>query len=139
VKKEGWKVNVTGLKKPNFFADRKKSQEEFLHGREKEEDPWSYNKLNKQMLKEFFRKKNVVQPYLTPELSILPLARLDEQSKIDFDLEKLPPDVRKMYNDFVERKVDVPMGQALEVANRVLEPLSPDKFSYQLVKDDFIH
>lgn len=47
--------------------------------------------------------------------------------------------MKAYYQDFVKRKVDVPIGQALEVANKVLEPLDPDTFKYQLLKDDLMH
>lgn len=109
-KREGYKLNVSALKKPNFFADRKKSVEDFKFGKPPPEDPTSYNKQNKLFLKDYFRKKHLVHPYHTAELDILPLEKLEEESKIEFNIEKLDPKIKDYYTDFVARKVDVPIG-----------------------------
>jgi hypothetical protein len=59
----------------------------------------------------------VVQPYSHPELDVLPLAKLEEQSKIEFNENKLDAKVKEYYSEFVAKKVDAPYGQALEIAD----------------------
>lgn len=41
---------------------------------------------------------------------MLPLAKLEEQSKVEFSIEKLEPKLREQYLNFVSRKVEVPTG-----------------------------
>ena len=56
-----------------------------------------YSKKNKGILKDLFRKKHVVQPYAHPEMDKLPLEILEEQSKIEFNEEKLDPKIKPYY------------------------------------------
>lgn len=99
-KESGLKVNVDALKKPNYFAERRKSTE----GPRKTEQVTASQK-NRSILKDIFRKKQVAQPYAHPELDVLPLAKLEEQSRIEFNEKKLDAKIRDYYSEFVARKI----------------------------------
>jgi hypothetical protein len=69
----------------------------------------------------------------------LPLELLEKESKIEFNQNKLDPKVREYYNQFVAKKVDTKVGNAIDVANRVLEPLEKNHFKYDHISGDLIH
>lgn len=46
----------------------------------------------------------------------MPLAKLEEQSKIEFNVNKLDTKIEEYYSEFVAKKVNAPYGQAMEIA-----------------------
>lgn len=99
---DGLKLDPTALKKPDYFAPHRPQATKRLRS--------DYHAQNKQKLREFFRKKQLVQPYPHAELALLPMEILEEQSKVQFNVEKLEPKLREDYLRFVATKVNVPIG-----------------------------
>ena len=53
-----------------------------------------HHQKNLDFLKQVFRKNNTTMPYSTEECDELPLDKLERESKVQFDLDKLHPSVQ---------------------------------------------
>ena len=67
-------------------------------------------------MKKAFRKKHTVQPYMHQELIKTPFEKLDEETKVQFDLEKLEPARRAAYDSLNDDRLEKKYGEPYDVA-----------------------
>ena len=96
---------------------------------------YGHHAKNLKMLKEYFRKKNTVMPYPTKECEELPLDKLERESKIKFDADKLPPNVRKEYLKMVDEVIGQKYGDPYLVAKNIFKDFETEEMRDPKIKD----
>ena len=95
-----------------------------------------HHKKNLKEMRNAFRKKHTIQPYSHSELKKTPFEKLDEETKVQFELSKLVPAQKAAYENIQDERLEKKYGEPYDVAANIFKDFETKDFRARRLRDD---